>query len=190
MVATRDGTVADRCRVMRLHGISRDAFERYTSKKPSWYYEVVAPGYKYNMMDLAASLGIHQLKKAWKFRQRREEIAGIYDEAFKNLPLVLPPRPLPGDLHAWHLYVIRLTDEARVGRDRFIERMMEMGIACSVHFIPLHFHPYWKDRYRLKPDDFPEATRAFGKVVSLPLYTKMSGTDQERVITAVRKILG
>jgi dTDP-4-amino-4,6-dideoxygalactose transaminase len=174
---------------MRLHGINRDPFERHASKRPSWYYEVVAPGYKYNMTDLAASLGIHQLKKAWKFRERREEIAGIYDEAFKDLPLVLPPRPLHGDLHARHLYVIRLTDEANVGRDRFIERMLEMGIACSVHFIPLHFHPYWKDRYRLKPEDFPEATKAYERAVSLPVYTKMSGKDQERVITAVRKIL-
>ena len=189
MVVTKDTRIADHCRTMRLHGISRDPFKRHASRKPSWYYEVVAPGYKYNMTDLAASLGIHQLKKAWKFRERREEIAGIYDEAFKDLPLVLPPRPPHGDMHARHLYVIRLTEGANVGRDRFIERMMEMGIACSVHFIPLHFHPYWKDRYRLKPEDFPKATKAYERAVSLPVYTKMSGKDQERVITAVRNIL-
>ena len=189
MVVTKDSRIADHCRTMRLHGISRDPFERHASKGPSWYYEVVAPGYKYNMTDLAASLGIHQLKKAWKFRERREEIAGIYDDAFKDLPLVLPPGPLKGDFHARHLYVIRLKDEAKVGRNRFIERMFEMGIACSVHFIPLHFHSYWKDRYGLKPEDFPEATKAYERAVSLPVYTRMSGKDQERVITAVREIL-
>jgi len=189
MIVTCDKAIADRCRVMRLHGISRDAFDRYTSKKPSWYYEVVAPGYKYNLTDLAASLGIHQLKKAWKFRERRAEMAAIYDEAFKDLPLVLPAYPLSGDLHAWHLYVIRLTDAAKVGRDRFIEQMMEKGIGCSVHFIPLHLHPYWKERYHLKWEDFPESTKAFERAVSLPLYTKMSDDDQERVIVAVREIL-
>jgi dTDP-4-amino-4,6-dideoxygalactose transaminase len=189
MVVTRDKAIADRCRVMRLHGISRDAFDRYTSKKPSWYYEVVAPGFKYNLTDLAASLGIHQLRKAWKFRERRAEMAAIYDEAFKELPLVVPPHPPPGDQNAWHLYVVRFSDAAKVGRDRFIERMMEKGIGCSVHFIPLYLHPYWKERYHLKPEDFPQATKAFERAVSLPLYAKMSGNDQERVIAAVREIL-
>jgi dTDP-4-amino-4,6-dideoxygalactose transaminase len=189
MIVTRDRTVADRCRVMRLHGISRDAFDRYTSKKPSWFYEVVAPGFKYNLTDLAASLGIHQLRKAWKFRERRAEMAAIYDKTFKGLPLVLPPHPLTGDLHAWHLYVVRLTDAAKVVRDRFIEQLMGKGIGCSVHFIPLHLHPYWKERYHLKSEEFPEATKAFERAVSLPLYTKMSDNDQERVIAAVREIL-
>lgn len=190
MVVTRDNGIADRCREMRLHGISRDAFDRYTSKKPSWYYEVVAPGFKYNLTDLAASLGIQQLKKAWKFRERRAEMAGIYDKVFKEFPLVLPPHPPSGGRHAWHLYVVRLSDAAKVGRGRFIERMMERGIGCSVHFIPLHLHPYWKERYHLKPEDFPQATKAFERAVSLPLYTKMSSDDQERVIAAVREILG
>lgn len=189
MIVTRDKTIADRCRVMRLHGISRDSFDRYTSNKPSWYYEVVAPGFKYNLTDLAASLGIHQLRKAWKFRERRAEMAAIYDKAFKGLPLVLPSHPATGDLHAWHLYVIRLTVGGKVGRDRFIEQMMEKGIGCSVHFIPLHLHPYWKNRYHLKREDFPESTKAFERAVSLPLYTKMSDNDQERVIAAVREIL-
>ena len=190
MIVTRDKSIADRCRVMRLHGISRDVFDRYTTNKPYWYYEVVAPGYKYNLTDLAASIGIHQLKKAWKFRERRAEMAQLYDESFKGLPLVLPPRPSSGDLHSWHLYVIRLTDAAKVSRDRFIDQMREKGIGCSVHFIPLHFHPYWKDRYQLKPQDFPEATKAYERAVSLPLYTRMSNTDQDRVISAVREILG
>lgn len=189
MVATSDPGIASRCRIMRLHGINRDAFDRYTSRQPSWYYEVVAPGFKYNLTDLAASLGIHQLRKAWKFRERRAEMAAIYDEAFKQLPLVLPPHPPSGDHHAWHLYVVRLSDVAKVGRDRFIEQMAEKGIGCSVHFIPLHLHPYWRDRYGLKPEDFPNALQAYQRAVSLPLFTRMRPEDQERVIDAVRGIL-
>ena len=190
MVVTRDSEVAKRCRIMRLHGISRDAFDRYTSTKPSWHYEVVAPGCKYNMTDLAASLGIHQLKKAWVFQKKREAMAMRYDEAFGDLPIILPPKAPAGDMHAWHLYVIRLTDDAPVTRDRFIERMAEKGIGCSVHFIPLHLHPYWRDRYNLKPEDFPHAQHAYEHVVSLPLYTKMTNEDQKRVIQAVKELLG
>jgi dTDP-4-amino-4,6-dideoxygalactose transaminase len=189
MVVTRDTELARRCRIMRLHGISRDAFDRYTSTKPSWHYEVVAPGCKYNMTDIAASLGIHQLKKAWRFQNRRAEMAGIYDAAFENLPVILPPHACGGDTHAWHLYVIRLTDGAQVTRERFIELMAEKGIGCSVHFIPLHLHPYWRDRYQLKPQDFPHALHAYQKAVSLPLFTKMTAEDQQRVVGAVREIL-
>ena len=189
MIVTKDARVADRCRVMRLHGISRDAFGRYTSPKASWYYEVVAPGYKYNMTDLAASLGIHQLRKAYIFQARRDELAARYSKAFEGLPLTCPPDAPAGDVHAWHLYVVRLQDAAGVSRDRFIERMAEKGIGCSVHFIPLHLHPYWRDRYGLKPADFPNALLAYQRTVSLPLYTRMSREDQERVIDAVRGIL-
>jgi dTDP-4-amino-4,6-dideoxygalactose transaminase len=189
MVVTRNPEIAKRCRTMRLHGISRDAFDRYTSTKPSWQYEVVAPGFKYNMTDIAASLGIHQLKKAWSFQKRRAEMAVLYDQAFKDLPLMLPPHASEGDVHAWHLYVIRLGSEVRISRDRFIELMAEKGIGCSVHFIPLHLHPYWRDRYQLKPEDFPHALCAYERAVSLPIYTKMSRDDQERVINAVRENL-
>jgi dTDP-4-amino-4,6-dideoxygalactose transaminase len=190
MIVTKDPAIAERCRLMRLHGISQDAFERYHSPRPTWQYEVVAPGYKYNMTDLAASLGIHQLKKSWAFRTRREEMAGLYDESFRGLPLITPPRAPAGDIHAWHLYVVRILPEAPVSRDRFIELMAEEGIGCSVHFIPLHLHPYWRDRYGLRPDDFPHALNLYRQAVSLPLYTKMTHSDQERVIEGVKKILG
>lgn len=189
MIVTRNPEVAKRCRVMRLHGISRDAFDRYTSKKPSWHYEVVAPGFKYNMTDLAASLGIHQLRKAWRFQKRREEMATIYNHAFKNLPVTLPPKAPTGDTHAWHLYVIRLTDDVLISRDNFIELMAEKGIGCSVHFIPLHLHPYWCNTYKLKPIDFPKALMTYERAVSLPLFTKMTDDDQQRVIDAVQDIL-
>ncbi|QWV99743.1 DegT/DnrJ/EryC1/StrS family aminotransferase [Geomonas nitrogeniifigens] len=189
MVVTRDPEVARRCRVMRLHGISRDAFDRYTSDKPSWHYEVVAPGCKYNMTDIAASIGIHQLKKAWAFQEKRGGMAALYDAALSDLPVELPPRPAPGDTHAWHLYVLRLKDEAPVDRNRFIELMAGKGIGCSVHFIPLHLHPYWRDRYGAQPDDFPHALDNYQRSVSLPMYTKMTEADQRRVIAAVREIL-
>ena len=189
MVVTRNPELARRCRVMRLHGISRDVFDRYTSTKPAWHYEVIAPGYKYNMTDVAASIGIHQLKKAWNFRERRAQMAVLYDEAFADLPVMLPPRAPGKDVHAWHLYVLRLGQAAPISRERFIEAMAKNGIGCSVHFIPLHLHPYWRDRYTLKLDDFPHATHAYEKVVSLPLYTKMTDMDQKRVIAAVREIL-
>lgn len=189
MIVTRCDDTAKRCRTMRLHGIDRDAFARYTSDKPAWYYEVVAPGYKYNMTDLAAAIGIHQLAKLVRFQKRREAMARRYDEAFADLPLILPAHAPEGDTHAWHLYVVRIKPEAGIARDEFIRKASEMGIGCSVHFIPLHLHPYWRDAYGLKPEDFPNATEAFRGAVSLPLYTKMTDEDQERVISVVRTLL-
>jgi len=189
MIVTRDPGIAARCRTMRLHGISHDAFDRYTSTKPAWFYEVVALGCKYNMTDIAASLGIHQLKKAWTFQKRRQQLAARYDEAFADLPVILPPRALAGDTHARHLYVLRMSLQAPISRDRFIERMAEAGIGCSVHFIPLHLHPYWRKRYALQPEDFPHSFASYEASVSLPLYTRMRLQDQERVIDEVRGML-
>lgn len=189
MIVTRDKQIAKRCRVMRLHGISRDIFDRYTSSKPSWHYDVIAPGYKYNMNDLAASMGIHQLRKAARFQQRRQELAELYDNELDGLPILLPPKALDGDLHAWHLYVIRLTDKASIERDDFIKLMSEHGVGCSVHFIPLHMLTYWRETYGFKPDDYPCALRNYERAVSLPLYTKMTNEDAERVTAAVKEIL-
>jgi len=190
MVVTNNDEWANRIKTMRLHGISRDVFDRYTTTKPSWYYEVVAPGFKYNMPDLAAAIGIHQLKKADVFRQRREKIASKYDEAFSGLPLRIPFVARPEDTHAWHLYAIQLElEQLAIGRDRFIELMSEAGIGTSVHFIPLHIQPYWRDRYDYKPADFPKAYDVFQRVVSLPIYPKMTDIDVDRVIASVQSIL-
>ncbi len=189
MLVTRDAGIARRARVMRLHGIDRDAFNRYVSKKPAWNYEVVAPGFKYNLTDIAASLGIHQLARVRGFQQRRSAMAARYREELSGLPLLAPPDAAEGDTHAWHLYVIRLTDDAPISRDDFIYRMAELGIGCSVHFIPLHLHPYWRDTYRLTPGQFPHSQRAFEASVSLPIYTRMTDDDQSRVIEAVRTLL-
>jgi dTDP-4-amino-4,6-dideoxygalactose transaminase len=190
MLVTRDEALARRARVMRLHGMNRDAFDRFTAKVPSWYYEVVAPGFKYNLTDIASALGIHQLRKARAFQQRRAAIAARYDEAFAGLPLVTPPGPRAGDLHAWHLYVVRLADDAGVGRDEFIERLFAAGIGCSVHYIPLHLHPYWRERYALDESAFPNSQHAYERMSSLPIYTRMTDADVERVIAAVRAALG
>ncbi len=189
MVVTRNPDIAARCKIMRLHGISRDAFDRYTSTKPAWHYEVVAPGFKYNLTDLASSLGIHQLKKAVAFQQRRQQMAERYTRELADLHLLTPPIAPEGDLHAWHLYVLRLLPAAGIERNHFIEAMAERGIGCSVHFIPLHIHPYWRDQYHLQPQDYPYTLATYEQAVSLPLYTKMTDEDQTRVIAAIRGIL-
>src|SRR5262249_13191712 len=189
MIVTRDEQIAERCRVMRLHGISRDVFNRYASTKPAWRYEVVAPGFKYNMTDVAAAIGLQQLKKAWAFQRRRAEMAARYEAELADIGVTPPPRPNHGDAHSWHLYVIRLDQQVRINRDEFIERMAARGVGCSVHFIPLHLHPYWRDMYHLKPHHFPLSWQVYRSAVSLPLYTKMTEADQTRVIEAVKETI-
>jgi len=190
MVVTRDAELAKRIKVMRLHGMSRDAFDRFTAKVPSWYYEIVAPGFKYNLTDIASALGIHQLKRARAFQQRRTELAARYGEALAGLPVILPPQPPVGEQHAWHLYVLRLADDAKVTRDVLIERLFAAGIGCSVHYIPLHLQPYWRDRYDLKPAQFPKSQHAYERMLSLPLYTRMTDDDVQRVAAVARAALG
>jgi dTDP-4-amino-4,6-dideoxygalactose transaminase len=188
MLVTRRDDLARRAKVMRLHGIDRDAFDRYTSNRPAWYYEVIAPGYKYNLTDVAAAIGLQQLRKANRFLERRTALAYNYDQALRNLPVELPPRR-SGDTHAWHLYVIQLSRDARISRDALIEKMFERGIGLSVHYVPLHLQPYWRDRYSLSADDFPVSQRLFECGVSLPLYTRMTDSDQEQVIDALTMVL-
>jgi dTDP-4-amino-4,6-dideoxygalactose transaminase len=190
MLVTRNPEIAKRARVMRLHGINRDAFDRFTSKAPSWYYEIVAPGFKYNMTDIAASMGIHQLKKANAFQQKRARIAAMYDEALAGLPIVRPPHAMPGDLHSWHLYVIQLADGAGVSRDQLIDSLFQQGIGCSLHYIPLHLQPYWRDTYKLTPEMFPVSQRVYERNVSLPIYTLMTDADVTRVVVAIKVALG
>lgn len=189
MVVTRDVELAKRIKMMRIHGISRDAFDRYVSKSPSWFYEVVAPGFKYNLTDIASSLGIHQLKKIDRLLQRRQELAQAYFKGLKDLPLRLPVDANDGGQHAWHLYVVRLTSQAPIGRDDLIQQLSDHGIGTSVHYIPLHRHPYWRDTYHLLPEQFPEADAAYQSMLSLPLYTKMTDADQQRVISALKELL-
>ena len=190
MVVTRDAGLAKRIKTMRLHGMSRDAFDRFTAKVPSWYYEIVAPGFKYNLTDIAAAMGIHQLKRAREFHRRRAQIAQVYHQGLAGLPVLTPPGPRAGDLHAWHLYPLRLGDAAVMDRDALIEQLFAAGIGCSVHYIPLHLQPYWRDRYALRAQAFPHSQHAYERMLSLPLYTRMTDADVQRVIAVVRRALG
>jgi dTDP-4-amino-4,6-dideoxygalactose transaminase len=189
MIITRDPELAARARTMRIHGISRDVFDRFVSKTPSWFYEVVAPGYKYNLTDIASALGIQQLRKIDRFLARRHQLAQRYFEELARLPLLLPADATHGGMHSWHLYVVRVTGAAPIGRNALIEKLSEHGIGTSVHYIPLHRHPYWRRRYQLRPEQFPEADAAYQCMVSLPLYTRMTDEDQTRVIRVVRELL-
>lgn len=189
MVVSRNSEIIKRCKTMRLHGINRDVFDRFTSKAPSWYYEVVAPGFKYNLTDLASAMGIHQLKKAELFRVKRQAIVDQYNAAFKSLPVVLPQGASTNGLHSWHLYVLRLSDQCQLTRDQFVEALYAQGIGCSVHYIPLHLQPYWRDTYNLKAEQFPASQKAYERMVSIPLYSKMTQSEIDRVIQAVQSIL-
>ena len=186
MVVTKDEALAARMRVMRLHGISRDAFDRFSSKTPAWYYEIVAPGFKYNMTDMAGALGRVQLQRLPAFVQRRQQLAARYLHELQDLPLILPADAPQGDTHAWHLFVIRLNDDARATRDEVIQALSDAGIGTSVHYVPLHRQPYWRDRYGLTPEQFPAAEQAYQRMLSIPLFTAMSDDEQARVIAALK----
>lgn len=190
MAVTRHADLARRMRTMRLHGMSRDAFDRFTSTTPAWYYEVVAPGFKYNLTDIAAAMGLQQLKKLPRFVARRQQLADTYRTQLSGLPLVLPADAPPGDVHAWHLYVIRLTEASPLARDAVIQALSDRGIGTSVHYVPLHRHPYWRDRYQLTPQMFPQADAAYLSMLSIPLYTAMVDADQQRVVDALQEVLG
>ncbi|MDO5727342.1 MAG: DegT/DnrJ/EryC1/StrS aminotransferase family protein [Bowdeniella nasicola] len=189
MLVTANDDIANRARVMRLHGISRDVFDRYTSRKPSWQYDVVAPGFKYNLPDTSAAIGRVQLERAVEMRQKRSAIADRYLQAFADLPVQLPSGPTEPEGHSWHLFVLRLHPEAPIDRDTFIQRCADKGVGCSVHFIPLHLHSYYRDTYNLKPEDYPVASKQFQHAVSLPIWSAMTAEQVERVITVVRSLL-
>jgi dTDP-4-amino-4,6-dideoxygalactose transaminase len=185
MLTTDDDAVADRCRIMSLHGISRDAWKRYTAEG-SWRYEILAPGFKYNLTDIAAALGLVQLGKLDAMWRRRAELAARYDRAFAGCPeLELPARGADNQ-HAWHLYMLRVdNDQLAGGRDALVTELRRRNIGASVHFIPLHLHPYYRETYGFAPSDFPIATREFGREVSLPIYSRMTDRDADDVIAAV-----
>jgi perosamine synthetase len=165
-----------------------DAWKRY-AKGGSWSYDIVAPGFKYNLPDLAAALGIPQLRRSDAFHARRAAIARAYDDGLRDVPGVRTPQvAVPAD-HAWHLYVIRIAPgELTIDRDRFIEELTARGIGVSVHFIPLHHHSYYRERYRYRSEDLPVASAAFEQIVSLPIYPKMDDEAVARVIDAVRDV--
>ena len=188
MVVTDRDDIMERMRLMHLHGMSKDAWKRYT-QNGSWSYEILAPGFKYNLTDIAAAIGIHQLRKCHAFHRRRLGIADQYDAAFAGLPGISIPRVEDRESHGWHLYVIQIDPERlTIDRDAFIDRLIARNIGVSVHFIPLHVHPYYRERYALQPSDFPNAWAAYERIVSLPIYAKMTDDDVRHVIDAVRGI--
>ncbi|MDO4717124.1 MAG: DegT/DnrJ/EryC1/StrS family aminotransferase [Propionibacteriaceae bacterium] len=189
MVVTRDQALAERMRVMRLHGIDRDVFNRYSAPRAGWSYDVIAAGFKHNLTDTAAALGRVQLRRAPEMARRRAEIAARYHQAFAGLPVELPPDAPEGSSHCWHLYNLRLTPEAPISRDGFIERMTELGVGTSVHFIPLHLLTHWRDRFGHTPEDFPVASAEFERCVSLPIFSAMTDDDIELVISCVSSLL-
>ncbi len=189
MLTTANPEYAERAAIMALHGISRDAWKRYNAEG-SWYYEVLQAGYKYNMTDLAAAIGLHQLARSEWLLERRRTIAQRYTDAFSQLPEIeTPPNPAHVE-HAWHLYILRLClERLTITRDAFIQALKRANIGTSVHFIPLHLHPFYRDTYQLSPDDFPVALQAYQRAVSLPVYPGMTDEDIDDVIAAVEKII-
>ena len=189
MLTTNDTAAAERIRVLALHGISADAWKRY-SKEGSWYYEVLEPGFKYNMTDIQASIGLHQLAKLDAFVAKREQLAIRYTTAFRDLPEVIPPIVRPGVRHAWHLYPIRVrTGRLRIDRAGFVAELANRGIGASVHFIPVHLHPFYRDTFGCRRGDLPITERVYDEFVSLPLFPSMTDAETDRVIAAVRGIV-
>ncbi len=189
MITTSNPGYAQRCALMALHGMNHDAWKRYTAEG-SWYYEVQEAGFKYNMTDLAAALGLRQLARRDWLLERRRRIAARYTQAFSAWPELETPPDLPYVQHAWHLYPLRLhLDRLTISRDAFIQALAVAQIGTSVHFIPLHLHPYYRERYHLSPGDFPAALRAYQREISLPIYPGMTDEDVDDVIAAVQAIV-
>ncbi|PSR28990.1 MAG: UDP-4-amino-4,6-dideoxy-N-acetyl-beta-L-altrosamine transaminase [Sulfobacillus thermosulfidooxidans] len=183
-----DPELADKIRILSLHGMSRHAWNRY-SAQGSWVYQIEAAGFKYNMTDLQAALGLVQLHKLTRMQKRRQDIARQFAEGLADLPVILPTQREYAE-HAWHLYPLRLITEAlSLSRDQFIEELKVRNIGASVHFIPIHLHPYYQMRYGWTPGQFPNAEQFFEAEVSLPLYPSMTDDDVHDVIEAVRDIV-
>ena len=176
-------------RIVALHGMSRDAWKRY-AQGGSWYYEVLLPGFKYNMTDIQAALGLWQLRKLARLQQRRAEIVDQYHRAFADEPALELPVTRAEVEHAWHLYVVRLRrDVLSIDRNRFIQELAARNIGTSVHFIPIHLHPYYRDRYGFCPASFPVASANYERMLSLPLAPRLTDADVGDVIEAVRDVV-
>ncbi len=190
VLTTDDDAYAERAAIMRLHGIGKDAWNRYSSEG-SWFYQVTEAGYKLNLCDILAALGAAQLKKCDAFWKRRSEIAAIYREGLMKFEeLEMPPLPGPDSTHAWHLFILRLKpEELNLDRKQMIEELKRMGIGTSVHFIPLHRHPYYREHYGCTPQDFPNAEDAYSRCLSLPVYPDLKDEEAEGVISAVTQIV-
>lgn len=189
MACTESDSYADRMRIMSLHGISRDAWKRYTSEG-SWYYEIIAPGFKYNLTDVASAMGIHQLRRADDFHRRRCEVVELYRGRLADLDELILPEENPDRIHSWHLFVLRLRLERLViNRAEFIDRLKEAGIGTSVHYTPLHMHPYYRDKFGYRSEDLPVMAAAYQQIITLPVYPGLNDDEIEYACRAVRKIV-
>jgi len=189
IACTNDTEHAQRMRLMSLHGISRDAWKRFTAEG-SWYYEIVAPGFKYNLTDIAASLGIHQLGRANEFQAQRRRAAERYGQLLADVEEVELPSELPNRVHSWHLYSIRLVlNRLRIDRAAFMAELKNRGIICSMHWMPLHMHPYYRETYGCRREDFPVAAANSDRLISLPIYPSLSDDQVGYVAGAIREII-
>jgi dTDP-4-amino-4,6-dideoxygalactose transaminase len=189
MVTTNDEALYNKIRIMSTHGMSRNAWNRY-AEAGSWYYEILSPGYKDNMSDIMAGLGLSQLAKLERMQGIRQKLVNYYQAEFAKMPELEVPVELEYARHAWHLYIIKLNlDKLSIDRGNFVEELKEENIGTSVHFIPLHMHPYYRDKYGYKSGDFPVAESVFERNISLPLYPKMSMQDANDVVDAVRRVV-
>lgn len=189
MACTDDAEYANRMRIMSLHGISRDAWKRFTADG-SWYYEITAPGFKYNLTDIAASLGIHQLRKANQMHEKRTRIATRYEELLGDVDELILPKAQPNRIHSWHLYVIRLKlNRLTIDRAEVIEELKKARIGASVHWMPLHMHPYYREMFRYQRDDLPQAAELYPQIISLPIYPDMTEDEIGYVCTQLKRIL-
>ncbi|MFI5396471.1 MAG: DegT/DnrJ/EryC1/StrS family aminotransferase [Candidatus Binatia bacterium] len=189
MLTMADGALAERLQTRRLHGMSRNAWRRY-STEGSWRYDVSYPGFKYNMTDVAAAMGLVQLRRLPALHRRRQQIAALYTELLADLPSLDLPTARPEVEHAWHLYVVRMRPQRlRIHRDAVIEQLKAEGVATGVHFIPLHLLSFYRDAFGYRPQDFPVASAAAETILSLPLFTLMSDDDVRYVAVTLRRIL-
>lgn len=189
MVTTDDEVLADKIRVMSVHGMSRNAWNRYNASG-SWFYEILYPGFKDNMTDIQAALGMTQLAKLERMQAVRREIAQTYNLEFGKMPELEIPQELEYARHAWHLYIIKLNlEKLLIDRARFIEELKSENIGTSVHFIPVHLHPYYRDTFGYQRGDYPQAEAVYDRIISLPLYPRMSKGDVQDVIEAVKRVI-
>ncbi len=189
MACTDSEDYADRMRIMSLHGISRDAWKRYTAEG-SWYYEIVAPGYKYNLTDIGAAIGLHQLRKADSLHRRRIQLAERYLDLLADVEELILPQPMPNRLHSWHLFAVRLkTETYDLNRGDVIEELKQAGIGTSVHWMPLHMHPYYRVTLGCQPSDCPRAAAIYPQLISLPLYPEMTMAEVEYVCRTLKHLL-
>ena len=190
MLVTRNRDIAARARLMRSHGLNRDAFDRFQKVGASWAYDIIAPGFKYNLTDIASALGVVQISRAQTFQEQRQRAAFAYFDALKGLPLDLPARAPKGSLHSWHLFPVRVHPDAPATRDDVIKTLTAAGIGSSVHYRPLHDMTYWKEISHSRAEDFPVAETYFKGALSLPLYPGMTDAEVLRVADVLRGVLG